>query len=88
MSGGNNHSQLSPGTSSSLQRHWMLQCWVPVTGLNNAHKARDIHRISSIFSVMTEMDKIVKEKEIESSRVFYNLTKGIMDSRDFTGCQH
>lgn len=37
---------------------------------------------------MTEMDKILKEKEIESSRVFYNLTKGIMDSRDFTGCQH
>lgn len=39
---------------------------------------------------MTEIDKTVNEKEtdIVLCRVFYNLTKGIMDSKDFTGCQH
>lgn len=39
--------------------HWQASAWITQI------KARDIHKISWIFSVMTEMDKIVHKKEID-----------------------
>lgn len=39
--------------------HWQASAWITQI------KARDIHKISEIFSAMAAMDKIVNEKEID-----------------------